>query len=147
MPSAPIKSTASTRQAVRRNDELEAGSCKFVVLDLHGFRGSTTGSKRICRGTLAVTGPPPKTVMSNSAATAAPVHRFVRRDRSSCLFARPGIVFHPRAIARLFGLGSTFLLQPFLNRLVCFFRLFLLDPMTAVQADHVDVGYEVNKAF
>ena len=43
----------------------------------------------------------------------------------------------------LLGLGGILLFQPFQNRLVCFFRLFLLDPMTAIQTDHFRFGHEL----
>ena len=62
-------------------------------------------------------------------------------------FVAFGVSFHPpvkpevmRNLETLLGLGGTLLVQPFQNRLVCFFRLFLLDPMAAVKADHFHIG-------
>ena len=56
-------------------------------------------------------------------------------------FVAFGVSFHPpvkpevmRNLETLLGLGGTLLVQPFQNRLVCFFRLFLLDPMAAVKS-------------
>ena len=44
-------------------------------------------------------------------------------------------------------LGGTLLFQPFQDRLVGFFRLFLLDPVTAIETDHVHIGYERGKVW
>ena len=43
----------------------------------------------------------------------------------------------------LLGLGGILLFQPFQNRLVCFFQLFLLDPMPAIQTNLFHIGDEL----
>jgi len=60
------------------------------------------------------------------------------------------VAFHPPVkpegmlkLEALLGLGGTLLFQPSQNRLVCFFRLFLLDPVTAIQTDHFGSGHEL----
>ena len=40
-------------------------------------------------------------------------------------------------------LGSVLPFQPFQDRLGYFIRPFLLDPMAAVQIDHLDIGHEL----
>jgi hypothetical protein len=39
------------------------------------------------------------------------------------------------------------LLEPFEYHSVCFFRLFLLNPMAAIQIDHLYIGYEISQVL